>query len=71
MALDYAAFENVIYRDFLTSCEAAARGLAAPVVYLLFASVWGFTIGCAHYRGDSILRPMTGGFLVAAGLHGL
>ena len=38
---------------------------------MLFASIWGFTIGCTRIRGESILHPMTGGFLVAAGLYGL
>jgi len=71
VALGYAAVENLIYLDFLAPHEAAARGFAGPVVHILFASIWGFTIGCARIRGDSILRPMAGGFLVAAGLHGL
>jgi RsiW-degrading membrane proteinase PrsW (M82 family) len=71
VALGYAAVENVIYLDFLTHYEAAARGFAGPVVHMLFASIWGFTIGCARIRGESILRPMARGFLLAAGLHGL
>ena len=71
VALGYAAVENVMYLDYLTPAEAAARGFAGPVVHMLFASIWGYTIGCAHLRGESILRGMAGGFLVAAGLHGL
>ena len=71
VALGYAAVENVIYLGFLTHYEAAARGFAGPVVHMLFASIWGFTIGCTRIRGESILHPMTGGFLVAAGLYGL
>ena len=71
VALGYAAVENVMYLDYLTPAEAAARGFAGPVVHMLFASIWGYTIGCAHLRGESILPGMAGGFLVAAGLHGL
>lgn len=71
VALGYAAVENLIYLDFLAPHEAAARGFAGPVVHILFASIWGFTIGCARIRGDSILRAIAGGFLLAAGLHGL
>jgi RsiW-degrading membrane proteinase PrsW (M82 family) len=71
VALGYAAVENIMYLDYLTPAEAAARGFAGPVVHLLFASIWGYTIGCAHLRGESILRGIAGGFLVAAGLHGL
>ncbi|MDH3953323.1 MAG: PrsW family intramembrane metalloprotease [Gammaproteobacteria bacterium] len=71
VALGYAAVENVMYLDYLTPTEAAARGFAGPVVHILFASIWGYTIGCAHLRGESILRGLVGGFLLAAGLHGL
>jgi RsiW-degrading membrane proteinase PrsW (M82 family) len=71
VALGYAAVENILYLDYLTSAEAAARGFAGPVVHMLFASIWGYTIGCAHVRGESLLRGAIGGFLLAAGLHGL
>lgn len=71
VALGYAALENVIYLDFLTPAEALARGFAGPIVHILFASIWGFAIGCARIRGDSILRAAARGFLVAAAAHGL
>lgn len=71
VALGYAAVENVMYLEYLTAAESAARGFAGPVVHMLFASIWGYTIGCAHIRGESILRGLFGGFLLAAGLHGL
>lgn len=71
VALGYAAVENFMYLDYLTPVEAAARGFAGPVVHMLFASIWGYTIGCAHLRGESIVRGTIGGFLLAAGLHGL
>lgn len=71
VALGYAAVENYLYLDYLTPVEAAARGFAGPVVHILFASIWGYTLGCAHLRGRSLLRGFLSGFLVAAGLHGL
>lgn len=71
VALGYAAVENVMYLEYLTSAEAAARGFAGPVVHMLFASIWGYTIGCAHVRGEPKILPAVGGFLLAAGLHGL
>lgn len=71
VALGYAAVENLMYLEYLTPVEAAARGFAGPVVHMLFASIWGYTIGCAHLRGESLLRGVAGGFLLAAGLHGL
>lgn len=71
VALGYAAVENYLYLEYLTPVEAAARGFAGPVVHILFASIWGYTLGCAHLRGQSLLRGFTSGFLIAAGLHGL
>jgi RsiW-degrading membrane proteinase PrsW (M82 family) len=71
VALGYAAVENVMYLQYLTPAEAMARGFAGPVVHMLFASIWGYTIGCAHLRGESLLPGLLRGFLLAAGLHGL
>jgi RsiW-degrading membrane proteinase PrsW (M82 family) len=71
IALGYAAVENILYLEYLTPVEAAARGFAGPVIHMLFASIWGFTIGCAHLRGESLLGGILRGFLIAAGLHGL
>ena len=71
VALGYAAVENVMYLDYLTPAEAAARGFAGPVVHMLFASIWGYAIGRALLRGESLLRGLATGFLLAAGLHGL
>ncbi len=71
VALGYAAVENTMYLEYLTPIEAVARGFAGPVVHILFASIWGYTLGCAHLRGQSLLRGFASGFLLAAGLHGL
>ena len=54
----------------MTPAEAAARGFAGPVVHMLFASIWGFTIGCAHLRGTSLTVGIVRGFVIAAALHG-
>ncbi len=71
IALGYAAMENLHYLQFLTPWEAAARGFAGPVVHMLFASIWGFWIGCAHLGGRSIVVCGLEGFAIAAVLHGL
>jgi RsiW-degrading membrane proteinase PrsW (M82 family) len=71
VALGYAAVENVMYLAYLTPVEAAARGFAGPVVHILFASIWGYTIGRAHLRGEPLVQATIAGFLLAAGLHGL
>jgi RsiW-degrading membrane proteinase PrsW (M82 family) len=71
IALGYAAVENLIYLEYLTALQAAARGFAGPVVHMVFASVWGFTIGCAQLRGESLVVGTLKGFAVAALLHGI
>lgn len=71
IALGYATVENLLYLEYLTPTEAGARGFAGPVIHMLFASIWGFTIGCAHLRGDSLFGGALRGLLLAAGLHGL
>ena len=71
IGLGYAAVENLMYLDYLTTMEAVARGFASPVVHMLFASVWGFTIGCAYLRRESLLVGTLKGFVVAAVLHGI
>lgn len=71
IALGYATVENLYYLDFLTPLEAAARGFAGPIVHILFASIWGFSIGCAHIAGRSVWFATARGFAIAAGLHGL
>lgn len=71
IALGYSAVENVMYLEYLTPTEAAARGFAGPVIHMLFASIWGFTIGCAHLRGEPLAGGIARGLLLAAGLHGL
>lgn len=71
IALGYAAMENLHYLQFLTPWEAAARGFAGPVVHMLFASIWGFWIGCAYLGERSIVVCGLEGFAIAAVLHGL
>ncbi len=71
IALGYAAVENLLYLEYLSAWQAAARGFAGPVVHVLFASVWGFTIGCAHLRDESVGLAALKGFVIAAFLHGI
>jgi len=71
IGLGYAAIENWQYLEYLTLTEALARGFASPVVHIVFASIWGYWIGRAWQRGESLLRAALIGFLVAAVLHGI
>ncbi|MGI9220621.1 MAG: PrsW family intramembrane metalloprotease [Woeseiaceae bacterium] len=71
IGLGYAAIENWQYLEYLTPLEAMARGFASPVVHIVFASVWGYSVGRAYQNGTSLLRATLIGFVVAALLHGL
>jgi RsiW-degrading membrane proteinase PrsW (M82 family) len=71
IGLGYAAVENVLYLDFLSPLETAARGFAGPVVHILFASIWAYWISRAKLAGSSIVKPALLGFALAAFLHGL
>lgn len=71
IALGYAAVENYYYLEYLTDFEAVARGFAAPVIHILFASIWAHWITRAHLAGRPVMPAAAAGFLLAAGLHGL
>lgn len=71
IGLGYAAAENLLYLDFLTPLESAARGFASPVVHILFASIWAHWITRAHLGGRPIGMPLITGLLLAALLHGI
>jgi len=71
IGLGYAAAENYHYLDFLTPLESIARGFAAPVIHILFASIWAHWITRAWLKRHSIVLPTLAGFTIAASLHGL
>ena len=70
IALGYALIENLHYLDFLTRNEAIARGFAGPLVHIVFASVWAYYIGLAHFSSRSVMRTALTWLLVTALLHG-
>lgn len=71
IALGYALAENLYYLDFLSSREALARGFAAPVVHIVFASIWADRVTRAILAKRSVVLPAFFGFVFAAFLHGL
>jgi RsiW-degrading membrane proteinase PrsW (M82 family) len=71
IGLGYATVENWQYLDYLTPTEAYARGVASPVIHILFALIWGHWIGCAFLERRSIVVAAVIGFAIAASLHGL
>ncbi len=70
IALGYASHENVQYLEFLRGWEALGRSIASPAVHVMFASIWGYLIARAHFRGTSVVRAAALGLALAALVHG-
>ena len=71
IALGFAAVENVVYFQYLSSGEAIARGFVGPVVHIVFASIWGYYIGCACLSGRGLIGTTLAALAGTAILHGL
>ena len=71
IALGFAAVENFQYLQYATNAEAWARGIAGPVIHIVFASIWGYYIGraflCRRNLAPTILITLAG----TAILHGI
>lgn len=70
LALGFAMAENYHYADHLTTSEAIARGFAAPVVHIVFASLWGHHVGLAALGGRPVLPVALKWLGITALLHG-
>ena len=71
IALGFSAIENYQYLVYLSPGEAVARGIAGPVVHIVFASIWGYVIGRAWLARAGRVRAVCGALALAALLHGL
>lgn len=71
VALGFATYENFLYLDYVQGAELLARGFAAPLVHVMFASIWGYSCSRAQARGTSLPVAAAVGLATAAFLHGL
>ena len=71
IALGFAAVENIQYLQFATGPEAWARGFAAPVIHIVFASIWGYYIGRAYLCRKFLGRTIVAALAFTAILHGI
>lgn len=71
IALGFATVENIQYLPYLTTAENIARGLASPLVHIMFASIWGYHIGMAFLAGKSLPVTIVVAIGVTAFLHGV
>ena len=70
IGLGFATYESVHYLAYLDGPEALARGIAAPLVHVMFASIWGYTTGMAKLRGGPVWPAALLGLGIASLAHG-
>jgi RsiW-degrading membrane proteinase PrsW (M82 family) len=71
VALGFASFENLGYLAALHGFDLVGRAIASPLTHAVFASVWGYLVGCAFLRKKSLFLPALAGILLAGVCHGL
>ena len=71
IALGFASYENFQYMVLLTPVEAFLRGLASPMVHILFASIWGHLCARAVMDNGTVWSAALIGLAIAAPLHGV
>jgi len=71
IALGFAAVENFQYLQYATNAEAWARGIAGPVIHIVFASIWGYYIGRAFLCKRSLVLPILLSLAGTSILHGV
>jgi RsiW-degrading membrane proteinase PrsW (M82 family) len=71
IALGFAAVENIRYLEFLTTRQAFARGFAGPVLHIVFASIWGYSVGRAWLRHKAVTTTVFAALGVSALVHGV
>jgi len=71
VALGFASVENIRVLANFEGWELFGRAIASPLTHTMFASVWGYAIGCARIRRKPILWPAIMGLGIGATAHGL
>ncbi len=69
-ALGFASVENTIYMGMLGPAIVVPRAVFATPAHVMFAAMWGYSMGLARFQREGELLTITKGFLVAACLHG-
>ena len=70
VALGFASYENLYFLAGMGGFEAVGRAFAAPLVHVMFASIWGYACSQAKLRGQPVLPAALRGLGLAALLHG-
>jgi len=69
-ALGFSSIENFVFILFMGPEAFWSRVLYATPAHVLFASMWGYSLGRARFQRDGELLTVGKGLLVAALLHG-
>lgn len=71
IALGFASYENSLYLVYMSGPEMLGRAFASPLSHTIFASIWGYAIGCAKIKQKSILKAAAISLPAAAIFHGV
>jgi len=71
IALGFASYENLHYLVYLDGFNQFGRAIASPLTHTIFASIWGYFIGIAHIKGNSLWVASFKGLFLSAFFHGI
>lgn len=69
-ALAFASMENILHIAVMGPGILMARTIYATPAHVMFASMWGYSMGLARFRRNDELWIIAKGFFVATLLHG-
>lgn len=71
IALGFASFENIGYLPYMGGFELFGRAFASPLTHTIYSSLWGYSVGMARLRGESLVKASFQGIALAALCHGV
>lgn len=69
-ALAFVSVENIVYITEMGPGILLSRTAYATPAHVMFASMWGASMGLARFKRDHELWIIAKGFMIAAALHG-
>jgi rRNA maturation protein Nop10 len=70
-ALGFASMENILHIALMGPGILVARTIYATPAHVMFAAMWGYSLGLARFRRNDELIIIAKGFLLATILHGV
>lgn len=69
-ALGFAGIENLVYVGHLGPGVLLMRAFYATPAHILFAAMWGYSLGLARFRRNDEFMTVVKGYAIASALHG-